>query len=52
VRAPFPRACALGYTLPPLAGLRKDRPHEKDFVSEPLTQDARRAPRTALLVAP
>jgi len=29
----------LGYNLPPLTGLRKDRRHEKDFVSELLTQD-------------
>ena len=39
VRAPSPRAGALGYHLPPLTGLRRDRPHEEDFVSELLTQD-------------
>ena len=41
VRAPSPRAGALGYDLPPLAGLRKDRLHEKDSLSELLTQDTR-----------
>jgi len=40
VRAVHPRACALGYNLPPLTGLRKGRPHEEDFVSELLTQQA------------
>ena len=39
VRALHPRAYALGYNLPPLTGLRKDRPHEKHFVSELLIQD-------------
>src|SRR5271167_407983 len=42
VRALHPRACALGYNLPPLTGLRKGRPHEEDFVNELVTQDTRR----------
>jgi hypothetical protein len=33
VRAPQPRACALGYNLPSLTGLRKGRPQEEDFVN-------------------
>ena len=41
VRALHPRACALGYNLPPLMGLRKGRPHEEDFVSGLLTQGTR-----------
>ena len=44
VRALHPRACALGYNLPPLTGLRKGRPHEEDFVSGLLTQDTSWAP--------
>ncbi|MGO8734700.1 MAG: hypothetical protein ACLQVM_18145, partial [Terriglobia bacterium] len=35
----FPRACALGYNLPPLTGLRKGHPHVEDFNCELLTQD-------------
>jgi len=42
VRALHPRACALGYNLPPLTGLRKGRPHEEDFISGLLTQDTSR----------
>ena len=37
VRALHPRACALGYNLPPLTGLRESGPNEEDFVSELLT---------------
>ena len=36
----FRRSGALGYTLPPLTGLRKCRPHDENFVSELLTKNA------------
>ena len=42
VRALRPRACALGYDLPPVTGLQKGRPHEEDFFSELPTQDTSR----------
>jgi len=41
VRALHPRACALGYNLPPLTGLRKGRPHEEGFVNELMRHDTR-----------
>ena len=37
VRAVKPRACALGYSMPPLTGLRKTGAHAKDFLDELLT---------------
>ena len=39
VRAPFPRAVALGYDLTPLPGLWNGHPKGEDYVSELLTQD-------------
>jgi hypothetical protein len=41
VRAPCPRAGALGYHLTPLPGLWNGYPKLEDFVSELLTQDTR-----------
>ena len=38
---PFPTAIAVGHNLSALTGLRKDRPHGKDFVSEFLIQDTK-----------
>jgi WD40 repeat protein len=48
VRDLHPRACALGHNLPPLTGLRKNRPHKEDFVGELLTQDSRGGLRDAV----
>jgi len=39
VRAPSPRAAALGYILAPLPGLWNDHAKREDIVSELLTQD-------------
>jgi hypothetical protein len=39
VRAPSPKAAALGYDLTPLPGLRNGYPKREDFVRLLLTQD-------------
>ena len=39
MRVLSPRACALGYDLAPLTGLRNGRPRGEGFISELLTQD-------------
>jgi len=38
VRASWPRACALGYSIPPLTGLWETVAHGKDFLNGPLNQ--------------
>ena len=39
VRAHSPRACALGYSISPLPGLRKALRHQEDLLNELLIQD-------------
>ena len=39
VRAAPPRACALGYYLSPLMGLRAHGPHEENSMNEPLIRN-------------
>ena len=39
VRAVQPRACALGYSMPPLTGLRNDRAHDKNYRDELVSHD-------------